>query len=155
MLANRRNLVYIAVLAGCFAAGTLAGWTALAARVDHYAYDLMTQMTPVKNAESSSVVVAIDEETLRARGGMRNIRPILTQTLEQIDAAQPKAVALDVILSDKGDDAEDARLEAALHDTQEFNLALRPGGRGVGRSSAALRQCCGGGRPRESGNRPI
>lgn len=123
MLASRRNLVYIAVLAGCFAAGTLAGWTALAARVDHYAYDLMTQMTPLKNAaEPSSVVVAIDEETLRARGGMRNIRPILTQTLEQIDATQPKAVALDVILSDKGDDAEDARLEGALHDTR--NLVL-------------------------------
>ena len=122
MLASRRNLVYIAVLAGCFAAGTLAGWTALAARVDHYAYDLMTQMTPLKNAEPSSVVVAIDEETLRARGGMRNIRPILTQALEQIDAAQPKAVALDVILSDKGDDAEDARLEAALHDTRNLIL---------------------------------
>ena len=121
-MASRRNLVYIAVLAGCFSAGTLAGWTALAARVDHYAYDLMTQMTPVKNAEPSSVVVAIDEETLRARGGMRNIRPILTQTLEQINAAQPKAVALDVILSDKGDDADDAHLEAALHDTK--NLVL-------------------------------
>lgn len=122
MLASRRNLVYIAVLAGSFAAGTLVGWTALAARVDHYAYDLMTQMTPVKNAESSSVVVAINEETLRARGGMRNIRPILTQALEQIDAAQPKAVALDVILSDKGDDADDARLEAALHDTRNLIL---------------------------------
>jgi signal transduction histidine kinase len=73
-------------------------------------------------AEPSAVVVAIDEETLRARGGMRNIRPILTETLEQIDAAQPKAVALDVILSDKGDDAEDARLEAALRDTR--NLVL-------------------------------
>ena len=122
MLASRRNLVYIAVLAGCFTAGTLAGWTALAARVDHYAYDLMTQMTPVKNAEPSSVVVAIDEETLRARGGMRNIRPILTQSLEEIDAAKPMAVASDVILSDKGDDAEDARLEAALRDTK--NLVL-------------------------------
>jgi len=122
-LASKRNLVYIAVLAGCFTAGTLAGWTALAARVDHYAYDWMTQMTPVKNAgEPSSVVVAIDEETLRARGGMRNLRPILTETLEQIDAALPKAVALDVILSDKGDDAEDARLEAALHDTKNLIL---------------------------------
>ena len=122
MLANRRNLVYIAVLAGCFTAGTLAGWSALAARVDHYAYDLMTQMTPVRVAEPSSVLVAIDEETLRARGSMRNIRPILTQTLEQINAAQPKAVALDVILSDKGDDSDDARLEAVLHDTK--NLVL-------------------------------
>ncbi len=122
-MASSRNLVYIAVLAGCFAAGILAGWTALAARVDHYAYDLMTQMTPPKNAaEPSSVVVAIDEETLRTRGGMRNIRPILTQDLEQIDAAQPKAVALDVILSDKGDDVEDARLEAALRDTKNLIL---------------------------------
>jgi len=111
------------VLAGCFAAGTLAGWTPLAARVDHYAYDLMTQMTPLKNAaQPSSVMVAIDEETLRARGGMRNIRPILTQTLEQIDAAQPQAVALDVILSDRGDETDDARLEAALHDTRNLIL---------------------------------
>jgi signal transduction histidine kinase len=110
------------VLAVCFAAGTLAGWTALAARVDHYAYDLMTQMTAVKSGGEHSVVVAIDEETLRARGGMRKMRPILTETLEQIAAAKPAAVALDVILSDKGDDAEDARLEAALLDTR--NLVL-------------------------------
>ena len=89
-MASRRNLVYIAVLAGCFAAGTLAGWTALAARVDHYAYDLMTQMTPLKNAaEPSSVMVAIDEESLGARGSMRNIRPNLTQLLQEIDAALP------------------------------------------------------------------
>ena len=123
MLASRRNLVYIGVVAACLVAGTLAGWTALASRVDHYAYDLMTQMTAVKSgAGQQSVVVAIDEETLRARGGMRNIRPILTETLEQIATAQPAAVALDVILSDKGDDAEDARLEAALRGAK--NLVL-------------------------------
>jgi len=121
-LASKRNLAYIAVLAGCFAAGTLAGWTALAARVDHYAYDLMTQMTPVKTAVTDSVVVKMDEETLRARGGMRSIRPILTETLRQIAAAQPQAVALDVLLADQGDDAEDMRLEAALRDTK--NLVL-------------------------------
>lgn len=121
-LASKRNLAYIAVVAGCFAAGTLAGWTALAARVDHYAYDLMTQMTPAKNAAPQSAVVAIDEETLRARGGMRSIRPILTEALHQIAAAQPQAVALDVLLADKGDDAEDARLEAALRHTKNLIL---------------------------------
>jgi len=122
LLASKRNLVYIGVLAGCCAAGTLTGWTALAARVDHYAYDLMTPMKPVRSGGEQSVVVAIDEETLHALGGMRNIRPILTTTLEQIAAAQPRAVALDVILSDKGDDAEDARLEAALLDTKNLIL---------------------------------
>jgi len=125
-LASKRNLVYIGVVAGCFAAGTLAGWTALAARVDHYAYDLMTSLSGAKwisrDDPTEAVVVAIDEATLRARGGMRKIRPILTETLEEIAAAKPAAVALDVILSDKGDDAEDARLEAALRDTK--NLVL-------------------------------
>ena len=110
------------MLAACFAAGTLAGWTALAARVDHYAYDLMTQMTPLKTAAPQSVIVAIDEETLRARGGVRSIRPILTDTLNQIAAAQPQAVALDVLLADQGDPTEDARLEAALRNTT--NLVL-------------------------------
>ncbi len=121
-LASKRNLAYIAVLAACFAAGTLAGWTALAARVDHYAYDLMTQMTPLKTPATHSVVVAIDEETLRARGGMRSVRPILSEALQQIAGAQPQAVALDVLLADKSDDGEDARLEAALRNTK--NLVL-------------------------------
>ena len=67
-------------------------------------------------------MVAIDEETLRARGGMRNIRPILTEALGEIAAAKPKAVALDVILADRGEDGDDARLEAALRATQ--NLVL-------------------------------
>src|SRR5436853_7899187 len=100
----------------------MAGWTALAERIDHYAYDLMTTMTPVKNAGEQSVGVAIDEATLRERGGMRKIRPILTETLQQLAAAQPKAVALDVIRSDKSDAAEDARLEAALRDTKHVTL---------------------------------
>ena len=103
--------------------GTLAGWTALAARVDHYAYDLMTQMTPLKNAEirnrswSRSTKKRCARVAACATSGRSS-----PKALEQIAAAQPKAVALDVILSDKGDDAEDARLEAALRDTR--NLVL-------------------------------
>jgi signal transduction histidine kinase len=121
-LGSKRILADAGVAAACFLAGTLAGWTALAVRVDHYAYDLMTRLSPAEDGAAQAVVVAIDEETLQARGGMRRIRPILTDALERIAEAQPKAVAIDVILSDKGDDAEDARLEAALRSTR--NLAL-------------------------------
>ena len=117
-----RHLAYIAVIAACFVAGTLAGWTPLAVRVDHYAYDLLTRMTPAHGAAPEAVVIAIDEETLQARGGMRRIRPILTEALEQLRAANPIAVALDVILSDAGDPVEDARLEAALRDTRNLIL---------------------------------
>ncbi len=124
---SRRTLAYIGVLSGCFILGTLAGWTALAERIDHYAYDLMTLTTPAPDLPGQSVVVAIDEETLRQRGGMRKIRTILTAALEQIAATQPKAVAVDVILADQGsgasDEAEDARLEAALRDTKNLILS--------------------------------
>jgi len=116
----KRNLAYVAVLGVCFVAGTLAGW--LGSRIDNYAYDTLTRVTPIEAKLAASVVVAIDEETLGARGGMRRIRPILTDALEQIAAAHPKTVALDVILSDQGDDLEDARLEAALHDTRNLIL---------------------------------
>jgi signal transduction histidine kinase len=119
VLVSKHTIAYSGVLAGCFVMGTLAGWTALAERIDHYAYDLMTGMTPVKNPGGQSVVVApvvvaIDEATFHERGGPRDIRKILAATLEDLAAVQPKTVALDVILADRGDDAEDARLEAAL-----------------------------------------
>ena len=117
-----QHWVYIGLLAGCFAVGTLAGWTTLAARVDHYAYDILTASSKPFSGPPEAVVVAIDEETLRARGGMRNIRPILTEALTEISAAKPKAVAIDVILSDKGDGADDARLEQALRATPKLVL---------------------------------
>jgi signal transduction histidine kinase len=122
LLVSKHTIVYAGVLAACFVTGTLAGWTALAERIDHYAYDLMTAMTPVGNSRGQSAVLAIDEATLRERGGMRNIRPILTAALADLAAAHPAAVALDVLLADKGEDAEDARLEAALRGTP--NLVL-------------------------------
>ncbi len=116
----KRNLAYVSVLAGCLIAGTLAGW--FGSRIDNYAYDTLTRTAPPFQAPAQSVVVAIDEETLRARGGMRKIRPILAAALEQLAAAHPKSVALDVILSDRGDDTEDARLAAALRDTSNLIL---------------------------------
>jgi signal transduction histidine kinase len=116
----KRNFAYVAVLGGCLVVGTVAGW--LGSRIDNYAYDTLTRVTPLNARPPQSVVVAIDEETLGAEGGMRKIRPILTEALVQLAAVHPKTVALDVILSDKGDDAEDAKLEAALRGTPNLIL---------------------------------
>jgi len=116
----QRNLAYVSVLAGCLVVGTLAGW--LGSRIDNYAYDTLTRVTPMSPRPTESVVVAIDEETLGAQGGVRRIRTILAEALVQLAAAHPKTVALDVILSDKGDEAEDARLEAALRATKNLIL---------------------------------
>jgi len=115
------------VLAASWAVGVLAGWTPIASRVDNYTYDLMDSYTrgfwnPSLQVPTGSVVVGIDEETLRAKGGMRNIRPILAEVLDQVNSASPRAVALDVILADDADPVEDSRLEAALRATRNLIL---------------------------------
>ena len=107
----------------CLALGILAGFNQLAMRVDNYAYDLM--LSGLKEAWTpKSVVVAIDEETLSARGGVRNMRPILAEALDKIRAAGADAIAIDVILADEGDVAEDTRLEAAMRQDQRQSLIL-------------------------------
>jgi signal transduction histidine kinase len=114
---------YAAVVAACFAAGMLAGWTPIAVRIDHYAYDLMMKdFQPPEAWAPQSVIVAIDEQTLGARGGMRNIRTILADALDQIAAANPLVVASDVTLHDKEDAVQDQRLAASLHATKNLIL---------------------------------
>jgi len=118
---------YAGVLAICFVLGIAGGFNQLAVRVDQYAYDAMLRgqrdtWTP------QSAVVAIDGPTLEAGHGMRNIRTILAQTLDELAQAQPKAVALDVTLHDQVDPAEDARLEAALRATKNLILPCQLAG---------------------------
>src|SRR4029077_10260163 len=93
-----------------------------------YAYDRMLS-TLSDTWTPQSVIVKIDAETLEAGHGMRNIRTILAQTLDQLALAQPKAVALDVTLHDQVDPAEDARLESSLRATRNLILPcqLTPG----------------------------
>ncbi len=115
------------MLAVSWSVGILDGWTPIATRIDSYTYDLMDSYTrgfgnPSLHVPTESVVVGIDEETLRAKGGMRNIRPILAEALDAINSASPRAVALDVILAVDVEPVEDARLEAALRATR--NLVL-------------------------------
>ena len=112
----------MAVLAACFILGTLAGWTPLALRIDNYAYDWILGRQPEEHWTPQSVVVEIDEATLEARHGMPNIRAILTEALEKIAAAKPKAVALDVILHDPFNEVVDKRLAAALRATRNLIL---------------------------------
>jgi len=112
---------YAGILAICFALGILAGFNPLAVRIDNPAYDVLLRMQAA-TWTPQSVVVAIDGPTLGAGHGMRNIRTILAQTLDQLALAQPKAVALDVTLHDEVDPAEDARLEASLRATKNLIL---------------------------------
>lgn len=119
---SKHLLGYLAVVSAGAAVAIIAGFTGLAARVDDSAYDFWSSSNPPPAWRSESVVVAIDEVTLRDFGGMRNIRLILTKSLEAIAPHQPAAVALDVVLADKGDAQEDARLADAMRQTRNLIL---------------------------------
>jgi signal transduction histidine kinase len=121
MSARRAQIAgYIAAVLACFLLGMLAGWNSNAQRVDNQSYELLSKPASLSGADS--VVVAVDESTLRANGERAQIRNIVAATLEKIRTAQPKAVALDVILGGYSDEAQDARLEAALHATPNLIL---------------------------------
>ena len=111
---TRRLAAYAGLLALALAVALASGWTSLAARIDNYAYDFLFNRFPPPAVEPASVVLAVDEETLKTMGGGRHIRTILADGLERIAPAEPKAVAIDYILADAGDADENARLARAL-----------------------------------------
>ncbi len=113
---------YVAGVAGCFAIAMVAAWTSPATRIGNQAYDWMLAHSAEESWTPQSVVVAIDEKTLKERGGIRNLRNILSETLDRIAAAQPRAVVSDVLLNDPGEPVEDKRLAASLRATHNLIL---------------------------------
>ncbi len=114
-------LRYATVIAGCFVLGLAASWLPLAKRIDNVAYDSMSSRAKL-DWETHSVVVGLDERTFEARHGVPNVRPILAEALDKINAAKPAGVAIDVILHDEVDPDKDARLEASLRATPKLVL---------------------------------
>ena len=101
-------------------------------QINDYAYDSMFRAyRPPKPAQPESVVLAIDELTLMDCGGIRGIRRPIARALSLLAPVKPKAVAVDVILADRGDPAEDAALAEAFRATPNLVLSteLIDGGR--------------------------
>jgi signal transduction histidine kinase len=119
---SRHFFGYLAVVSAAVAIAVVAGWTRFAERIDNNAYDFLFGLYPPAEWRPESAVVAVDEETLREFGGMRQIRTILAEALDSIVAAQPRTVAVDVILADAGDPVENAKLEAAMRRTPNLIL---------------------------------
>src|SRR5690242_10401936 len=117
------RLRYIGLLAGVFAA---AWWASVdfGAQVDNYSYDEMFRRYQPRPWTPESVVLAIDEATLEGTpGGMTNIRSSMAQALRVVDAASPKAVVVDLILTDQRDGPEDRQLADAFRATPNLVLS--------------------------------
>jgi signal transduction histidine kinase len=119
---NRRTLGYVAILAVTLALAIALGWTALAAQIDDDAYDWMFRLSPPVALPAHSLILAIDDATYSAMGGVRAYRSMLAEALERLAPVQPKVVAIDMVLADKEDRQEDDRLLRAMQATK--NLVL-------------------------------
>ncbi len=92
--------------------------------VDNWAYDFILSATnPKPWPRHHSAILGIDERTLRAQGGARNLRNMLVKVLPVVNSAGPRVVVIDVILSDREDPSTDAALANALRPIHNLVLA--------------------------------
>jgi signal transduction histidine kinase len=124
MRPTRQSAIYWALLAASFGVALAASWT-FGAQIDNDAYDSMFRLYQPPAWQPESILLAIDEMSLNAYGGLRGLRKPLAEALERISAASPKAVAVDVILTDASDRETDARLAAAMGATRHLVLACQ------------------------------
>lgn len=120
---GRITLGYVTILICSFLAAVAAGWSPLAGQIDGAAYDWLFRLQPPAPRTPNSAILAIDEITLATLGGARRVRRIVADGLEQIRSSQPRVIAIDLILADEDDPAQDAALEAALDATPMLVLA--------------------------------
>ncbi len=116
------RLRYIGLLTVVFVASLLASWR-FGAPVDNASYDGMFRVYAPPAWQPESVILAIDEPTLLAAGGIVRIRRPLAEALRLVNAAAPKAVAVDLILADAGDPAESRELSDALRGAPNLVLS--------------------------------
>lgn len=125
MRLSRQTAIYLALLAASFVVALTASWTAFGEQIDNDAYDWMFRLYQPRAWQTESILLAIDESSLQAYGGVTHMRQPLAEALEKISAAAPKTVALDLILVDDSVPEIDARLEAAMRATRNLVLACR------------------------------
>ncbi|MGJ5816253.1 CHASE2 domain-containing protein [Paludibaculum fermentans] len=116
------GLAYGLLAAGAALVSLLVSWTALAAQFDNNVYDFIFRVRPTVRADVGAVLLALDERTMQRNGGIGGMRRALTKALEQMSQAPPRVVAVDLTLTDPGNDAEDKALQAAFAKTQGLVL---------------------------------
>ncbi len=108
------GVVYAVLCFGAAVAGVALAWTPLAGRFDNILYDSFFRISRLPAATGGTAIIGFDERTFQSHGGLRQIRPMLTQVLTRLKEAGPKVVAIDFTLTDAGLPGEDEALSAAI-----------------------------------------
>ena len=114
---------YAGLIAAAAVLGLMLGWSQIGAQLDVWAYDLSLRLWPPPAERSAALILAIDDESLEAYGGLLKLRGPLAEALEIISQHDPSVVAIDIVLSEPGSERENTRLEQALRGAPNVVLA--------------------------------
>ncbi len=103
-------IAYWLAVSGAGLLALVASWTPLASQIDNYAADWLFRAHRPSPWTTESAILALDEDSYEFTQGVRNLRGKLAEALNIVAAAKPKVIALDVVLVDAGQGAEDAQL---------------------------------------------
>src|SRR5262249_7372952 len=94
------------------------------AQLNNNSYDAIFRLHDPKPVTPDSIILAIDDDTLNSIDrGMDNIRPALARALRLIGPTGPKAVAVDLILTDRRASSADRELADAFRATPHLVLS--------------------------------
>ena len=114
---------YLLLLAGAYVVAVAGSWI-FGSPWDNAVYDEMFRRYQPKAWPAEAALLVFDERTLDwMPGGMQGIRKPLAQALRLVAAAKPKAVAVDIILSNHTDPAVDSDLAEAFRTTPNLVLS--------------------------------
>jgi len=118
---RKAYVVLAALMVASALAALILSWTAFGRQLDDNAYDFIFRLEPPAPWTPTSIILAIDEETLTKYGGLTGMRTALNQGLETIESALPAAIAVDLILPDSS--PSDGPLESAFNNTPRLILS--------------------------------
>src|SRR5262249_2131446 len=92
--------------------GIVADWRAPG--IGRYARDLLLRARGPLAVPESVAIVAIDEPSIARFGRFPWSRQVITRTIDALAAAQPKAIALDVLFTDPTNQDDDDNLARSI-----------------------------------------
>jgi signal transduction histidine kinase/CHASE2 domain-containing sensor protein len=105
-----------AVAASCLVAVAilLLSWTTYFAQLNYTAYDFTLRLAGPVAIKSPTLIVAIDEDSLRRIGRWPWSRDKLARIIDRIESGKPRAIAVDVLLGDKSTPEGDSALATSV-----------------------------------------
>ncbi|MBI4441885.1 MAG: CHASE2 domain-containing protein [Acidobacteria bacterium] len=121
------RLAYSLLAGFSLLAAVLVGWTGYATRSNQNFYDLFFRQRGARPPADRIVIVSIDDATLAEFGSLPLSRSLVARGIERIRQAEPRLVAVDLLLAEASAPPADHDLERALAGFQAGDAGKQPG----------------------------